>query len=295
MRKGKVSLDVVGEKSLILSTLLTSLLIVSIYLGNIGGCGGGDNEAVPPEVEEFTLFMNVTNIQLSDGIGRGCPRFGQLLMLKLTVVGDEVSGEANLFNPSALGSAAEITGEVEDSSIVLDPFSVNVDWTPGPWSPISEPTAIFFSFDSLVGNLFPADNEITTDRMDVIASGHVSEIGEGDVIICDGDFTMERVADGCVPSSFFPHSDCLAESISQACNFVTGCFVESGGVHGDFWIGCGGQADCTCEVIDCNSLICPFVPVTNLRYDPFYTLVGNEGSPDNPGLEFTCNTGFAPY
>jgi hypothetical protein len=295
MRKGKGGLDVVGKKSLILSTLLTSLLIISIYLGNIGGCGGGGNEPMPPEIQEFTLYVSLWQIELSDGVGTACPKPVSDLVLKLTTTGDEVFGEANLMNTIMLGPIINIGGVVEDGLIVIDPFSVNVDWIPRTGSQISEPSAISFSFDSFVGNLFPADNEITTDRMDVIASGHVSEIGEGDVIICDGDFTMERVADGCVPSSFFPHSDCLAKSISQACNFVTGCFVEVEGLHGDFWIGCGGQADCTCEVIDCNSLICPLGPVTNLQYDPIYALVGNEGFPDNPGLQFTCNTGFAPF
>jgi hypothetical protein len=47
MRKGKVTLDVVGNKRLFVSTLLTSLLIISIYLANLSGCGGGGNEPIP--------------------------------------------------------------------------------------------------------------------------------------------------------------------------------------------------------------------------------------------------------
>ena len=209
-------------------------------------------------------------------------------------MGDEVFGEANLFNASMLGATIEIIGVVVDDSIVIDPFLVNVDWIPPSPGHFAEASTMSFSFSSFVGNLLDTDQDKTTKEMEVIASGRVSEVGEGDTIICDGNFRVEALADECLPSSFFPHSDCLAESISEACNFVTGCATPfgPGGLHGDFWIGCGNQTDCVCEVLSCNSLVCPFA-VNNVTYLPGRGLVGiNPDYPDE--FTFTCNTGFGP-
>jgi hypothetical protein len=295
MRKGKVRLDVVSKKRLLLSTVLASLLIIYIYLGNIGGCGGGGNESIPPEVQEFTLFMGLSQIELSDGFESPCPKSSADLELQLKLVGEKVSGEARLIGFGMLGNATELSGVVEDGSITIEPFSVNVNDGRPIEAPLrSGPSSISFIFHSFIGMLIGADYDQTTHTLELDVSGRVSEIEGGDAIICDGDFTMVRIADDCIPETFFAHSDCLAESISKACNFVTGCATAPvpGGVHGDFWIGWGRQADCTCEVIDCNSLVCPF-PVSNVHYDPVRGLAGID--PDNPTeFTFTCRIPFGP-
>jgi len=274
------------------------LLLTCFSFLYLASCGGGDgNGTVPPEVEEFTVFMNLGRIELTDGVDSPCPKPSVDLELRLTLAGDEVFGEARLMNTSMLGDAIEIIGIVVEESIVIDPFLVNVDWIPHHPS-LPEESTMSFSFSSFLGNLSDNDQDKTTKEMEVIASGRVSEVGEGDTSICDGNFRVEALADECLPSSFFPHSDCLAESISEACNFVTGCATPfgPGGLHGDFYIGCGRQTDCVCEVLSCDSLICPF-PVKNIRIDPQRVLgLGLVGiDPDNPDeFTFTCGTGFGP-
>ena len=273
-------------------------LILIIFISSISflifiSCDGGNgNGTVSPEVEEFTVYMRLYPLELSDGFGSRCPTIGADLKLRLTVVGDEVFGEANLMNTSMIGARIEISGVVVDDSIIIDPFLVNVDWIPPSPGHFAEASTMSFSFSSFVGNLLDTDQDKTTKEMEVIASGSVSEVGEGDTSICNGNFKLEALADECLPRSFFPHSDCLAQSISEACNFVTGCFTESGGIHADFWIGCGNQTDCVCEVLSCNSLVCPFL-VKGVIYLPGHGLVGI--NPDNPDeFTFTCGTGFGP-
>jgi len=274
---------------------LVIMLIANLPLAFLVSCGGGDgNGNKPPEIEEFTVFMNLWQIELSDGMGSPCPKASTDLALRLIIDGDEVSGEAKLMNTSMLGAPIDIMGVVSEDSIVIDPFSVNIDWIPpSPEHPVKAST-ISFTFSSFVGNPHTSSADKTMKVIDVTASGTVSEVGEGDNTICEGNYTIEGLADECLPSSFFSHSDCLAESISEACNFVTGCATAPlpGGIHGDFWIGCGRQTDCVCEVLSCDSMICPF-PVKNVSWDPIRGLVGID--PDNPDdFTFTCGIGFGP-
>jgi len=278
------------------SILILLLTCMSFLI--LTSCGGGDgNGTVPPEVEEFTVYMRLYPIDL-DGFGSRCPKTGADLKLRLTVVGDEVFGEANLMNTSMIGTSTEIIGIVEGDLIVLDPFLVNVDWIPPSPEHHLQPSTISFSFISFLGNISDTDQNSEKKEIEVTVSGKVSEVGEEDTIICDGNFKVEALADECLPSSFFPHSDCLAQSISEACNFVTGCAAPlgPGGIHGDFWIGCGNQTDCVCEVLSCNSLVCPF-QVNNVISLPGRNLGGGLVgiNPDNPDeFTFTCGTGFGP-
>jgi hypothetical protein len=269
------------------------VLIANLSLAFLVSCGGG-NGTNPPETEEFTVYMNLWQLELSDGMGSPCPKASADLALRLSITGNEVTGEASLMNTAMLGAPIEIMGVVSDDSIEIDPFSVDIDWIPpSPVNP-AEASTISFTFSSFVGNPSDLSRDKTTREMEVFASGRVSEVGEGDIVICEGNFTLEGLADECLPRSFFPHSDCLAESISDACNFVTGCATTPGpgGIHGDFWIGCGRQTDCVCEVLSCDNLICPF-PTQNIRWDPERGLVGID--PDNPDeFTFTCGTGFGP-
>ncbi len=219
VRSGVVRLDVVGKNSLILGRVLTSLLIISIYLGNIGGCGGGGNEPVPPEVEEFTLFMNVTQIELSDGFGSPCPESSAVLELQLELVDEQVSGQATLIGFGMMGNATELSGLVEGESIVIDAFSVSVDdGRPVDISFPSGPSEINLSFDRFTGTLIYAGPDQMTFTLEVEASGSVGEVKDGDIPICSGNFTMKRSAEDCLPYLFVPYiNGCIAESIAKLC------------------------------------------------------------------------------
>lgn len=172
-------------------------------------CGCGSNSAFcslcdDARVDDLTVFIDVSEIELSDGFGSPCPKSDVELTLDFLLFENPARGEdewnaggtARLAAFDMFGSSRGLGG-VSDDGLVIDFFSFSVavggeipfdpDMVMGP--------EIAFNFDNFVGTLLDTDEDQVIDTFEVIASGSVVEVDGADFFICEGSFATNLVGD----------------------------------------------------------------------------------------------------
>ncbi len=167
--------------------LVIVTFLVAIFFGVIGGCdddsGGGD----------FRVFnVELFGFEFDEEFFGTCSQNTAELVLRLSIDGSEASGFFQLMGFDRVGPKTKVIGTVDENAISFQPFSVSVN--DGMNVAGFGPSSLHFSFDSLTGTLIDTDGDEFPDEITGNASASISEIKEGDIVICDGFITADFIA-----------------------------------------------------------------------------------------------------
>jgi len=224
------------------------IFIATVVFGIIGGCNGNGNR------REFRVFdVELFGFEFDEDFFGPCSQDTAELILRLFIDGSEASGSFQLKGFGRVGLKTDVLGTVEDSTISFQPFSVSVD--DGMNVAGFGPSSLNFFFDSYSGILIDINGDQSPDEIIGNATGSISEVEGGDVIICNGGITADFLAiaeNACLEKEDLANSQCPAFEISKVCEpFI--CSGEFGGNIIDF-IMLPPRDDC--QVVDCNTLDC---------------------------------------
>ena len=239
----------------------TLALFIVMTFGAIVGCGGGGGDSSGGKT--FRIFdVELSGLEFGNDLIGSCSLANSAqLIFRPHINGSQVSGFMELVGFDTIGPATKVIGTVEGNNISLQPFSVSVD--DGKNVAGFGPSILGFSFSSFTGTLVDTSGDQSPDEIGGRVSGTVSEIKEGDIIVCGGSLTanFQAVADiadngnGCLPPEQLKNTKCLAEGINKLCNpFI--CSVELKTGQGTTIIDAIRLPTDNCQVVDCKTLDC---------------------------------------
>jgi hypothetical protein len=239
----------------------TLALTIVLASGAIVGCGDGGGDS--SRGKSFRIFdVELSGLEFGNDLIGSCSlaNSAQLIFSPL-ISGSQVSGFMELEGFNTIGPPTKVTGTVEGNNISLQPFSVSVN--DGKNVAGFGPSSLGFSFTSFTGALQNSDGDRSPDEIQGSVSGTVSEIKEGDIVVCGGSFVgvFQAVADvadkgnSCLTQEELAKTKCPAAGINKICEpFI--CTVELNTGQGNTIIDAIRLPADNCQVVDCKTLDC---------------------------------------
>lgn len=240
----------------------TLALFILLASGAIVGCGDGGGDSSGGK--SFRIFdVELSGLEFGNDLIGSCSLANSAqLIFRPLISGSQVSGFLELEGFNTIGHPTTVTGTVEGNNISLLPFSVSVN--DGMNVAGFGPSSLSFSFSSFTGTLVDTDGDRSPDEIQGRVSGTVSEINEGDIVVCSGSFAgdFQAVADvadtgnGCLAQEDLKNTKCPAAAINELCQPLI-CAGELKMEDGttiiiDFISVPAGN----CQVVDCKTLAC---------------------------------------
>lgn len=240
----------------------TLALFILLASGAIVGCGDGGGDSSGGK--SFRIFdVELSGLEFGNDLIGSCSLANSAqLIFRPLISGSQVSGFMELEGFNTIGHPTTVTGTVEGNNISLLPFSVSVN--DGMNVAGFGPSSLSFSFSSFTGTLVDTDGDRSPDEIQGRVSGTVSEINEGDIVVCSGSFAgdFQAVADvadtgnGCLAQEDLKNTKCPAAAINELCQPLI-CAGELKMEDGttiiiDFISVPAGN----CQVVDCKTLAC---------------------------------------
>ena len=258
------------------------VIIVVTLVAYLFSCGGGNGNGD----EEFIVFdvtISVLELETQNAANTDCPESADL-KLSLIIDGNSISGFAELIGFGNIGDSTPISGIVEGNNFSIDSFAVGVSGCEVPFfSPEPEPIcSLSFSFNTFEGQLLDTDGDGDFDSIQGTITGSIFSLREIQ-ILCDSQFTGEftgvlRSPEGCISRLEIPTLECPAEGFVNPCKDEDYyfCFgfcepLDEGIICVDF------EFNATqCEIIDCETLICPQVGTIHLKEEGGFMFIIGE-------------------